>query len=269
MGTAFLLKATLKIQLRNRQEVAAICYRLRNRKVEFLLVRTRGGRWIFPKGGVEPGLTHAQSAALEAVEEAGAHGRIETTPFTRYLRHRAAVAVAAYLCEVSRLEAPQESNRNPSWFRTEKAKQRLLKDRPPEFGAELARVVDRAVARIHRLYGEVHQTHRPTPKEALQAVSFEAFETRYSRAVTSPRYLPPPEIQEHARSDRQLGLGTNIRSRVLQLGDGGVFSPDKPRKVTTIDSRVRAKSPKARLLPSTARQAEHKPKASNERTEPH
>ena len=37
-----------------RQEVAAVCYRMRKRGIEFLLVQTRGGRWIFPKGGVNP-----------------------------------------------------------------------------------------------------------------------------------------------------------------------------------------------------------------------
>src|ERR1700733_5655545 len=67
-----------------RQQVAAICYRTGTRGIEFLLVRTRGGRWIFPKGGVEAGLRQAQSAALEAFEEAGVHGRIEEMPFARY-----------------------------------------------------------------------------------------------------------------------------------------------------------------------------------------
>ena len=68
------------------QQVAAVCYRIRKRGIEFLLIQTRGGRWIFPKGGVESGLTHAQSAALEAFEEAGVHGRMEEIPFTRYFR---------------------------------------------------------------------------------------------------------------------------------------------------------------------------------------
>jgi 8-oxo-dGTP pyrophosphatase MutT (NUDIX family) len=67
-----------------RQQVAAVCYRASAHGIEFLLVRTRGGRWIFPKGGVEPGLTQAQSAALEAFEEAGVHGRIEEMAFARY-----------------------------------------------------------------------------------------------------------------------------------------------------------------------------------------
>src|SRR5271167_689369 len=73
---------------RGRQQVAALCYRIRKRGLEFLLVQTRGGRWIFPKGGVEPGFTHAQSAALEAFEEAGVHGRIEEIPFARYFRRK-------------------------------------------------------------------------------------------------------------------------------------------------------------------------------------
>src|ERR1700683_5047142 len=69
------------------EQVAAVCYRLRGTTIEFLLVRTRGGgRWTFPKGSAEPGLTHAQAAALEAFEEAGVHGRIEATSFATDVR---------------------------------------------------------------------------------------------------------------------------------------------------------------------------------------
>jgi len=99
-----------------------VCYRIRGGVIEFLLVQTRGGRWTFPKGGVEPGLTHAQAAALEAYEEAGVHGRMEEASFTRYLRRKggssAAVelGVSAHLCEVLRLGPPQEFNRNRTCF---------------------------------------------------------------------------------------------------------------------------------------------------------
>ncbi len=68
--------------------MAAVCYRVRAGEIEFLLVQTGKGRWIFPKGSVEPGLTHAQAAALEAFEEAGVHGRMEEASFTRYVRRR-------------------------------------------------------------------------------------------------------------------------------------------------------------------------------------
>jgi 8-oxo-dGTP pyrophosphatase MutT (NUDIX family) len=196
-----------------RQQVAAVCYRTGTRGIEFLLVRTRSGRWIFPKGGVEAGLTQAQSAALEAFEEAGVHGRIEEMPFARYRLSRSAdqklareksngkksirkklvrklkesrardrsaraahadsEAVTAHLCEVSHLEAPQEPYRTPTWFSPEKAKRRLIENRDNELGEELANVVDRAVSRIRRLEAS---TGKEFQNDALRKVRFEAFE---------------------------------------------------------------------------------------------
>lgn len=137
--------------------MAAVCYRVRPNGIQFLLVQTRGGRWTFPKGSVEPGLTHAQSAALEAFEEAGVHGRMEEASFSRYAHRKgrgssaAEIMVSAHLCEVSRLEPPPELGRNRTWFSTEKAKERLREGRKPEHGTELVRVVDRAAAKILRL----------------------------------------------------------------------------------------------------------------------
>jgi 8-oxo-dGTP pyrophosphatase MutT (NUDIX family) len=150
-------------KLKECDQVAAVCYRVGDDGIEFLLVRTRKGRWIFPKGSAEPGLTHAQAAALEAFEEAGVHGRIEEASFTRYIRRRRGEvrnssarvarkesAVNAHLCEVLRLVPPPELGRNPTWFSAEKTKRRLQQDRTPDFGSELARVVDRAVSHIRR-----------------------------------------------------------------------------------------------------------------------
>jgi 8-oxo-dGTP pyrophosphatase MutT (NUDIX family) len=151
----FLRLAHLR-RLKECEKVAAVCYRIRPGGIQFLLVQTRGGRWTFPKGSVEPGLTHAQSAALEAFEEAGVHGRMEEASFTRYVHHKQCssapeIMVSAHLCEVSRLESPPELGRNRTWFSVEKAKERLREGRKPDFATELCRVVDRAVARIERL----------------------------------------------------------------------------------------------------------------------
>ena len=152
-------------QLRGSEQVAAICYRLTKRGIEFLLVRTRGGRWTFPKGSIEAGLTHAQAAALEAFEEAGVHGRIEEAAFARYVRIKPAydrhssqieVTISAHLCEVSHLSTPEEEGRNPTWLSAEKAKRRLGKDHAADYGDDLARIVDRAVARIQRTYRQDH-----------------------------------------------------------------------------------------------------------------
>ena len=148
-------------KLRRCQQVAAVCYRAGEKGIEFLLVQTGKGRWTFPKGSAEPGLTHAQAAALEAFEEAGVvDGRMEEVAFTRYLRRkssnmrnplRAALAVHAHLCEVFQLDPPQEFRRNPSWFTPDEAKRHLRQKRNPEYGDELARVVGRAVSRIRQL----------------------------------------------------------------------------------------------------------------------
>jgi len=159
--------------MRGSEQVAAICYRIGKRGIEFLLVRTRGGRWTFPKGSVESGLTHAQAAALEAFEEAGVHGRIEEAAFARYVRvkpgrDRAAsdieIIINAHLCEVSRLAVPEEKDREPTWFSAEKAQRRLREERAADYGDDLARIVDRAVARVQRLYRGEHRGPRREAK---------------------------------------------------------------------------------------------------------
>jgi 8-oxo-dGTP pyrophosphatase MutT (NUDIX family) len=176
-----LTKFFRRSQIRKRrqcEQVAAVCYRICDSRIEFLLVQTRSGRWTFPKGGVEPGLTYAQAAALEGFEEAGVHGRIEEAAFARYARWKkgkvresreAKVIVHAFLCEVLHLVRPPESNRKPTWFSAEKSKQQLKRDRTPRNADELARVVDHAVARIQRLHNQTS-----TPVDPLQRVQFEA-----------------------------------------------------------------------------------------------
>jgi 8-oxo-dGTP pyrophosphatase MutT (NUDIX family) len=170
-------------RLRGDQQVAAVCYRVRGVDIEFLLVQTRGsGRWTFPKGSAEPGLTHAHAAALEAFEEAGVHGRMEEASFASYIRRKTGASrkpassrkqtVIAHLCEVTRLEAPQEFDRNPTWFSPEKAKRCLREDRGAEYAADLARVVERAVARIQRLRFSAKPAFEPRPKDAMQKVQF-------------------------------------------------------------------------------------------------
>ena len=139
-----------------RIHVAAVCYRVKNGEPEFLLVRTRSGRWTFPKGGVDQDATLAEAAAREAYEEAGVRGRIEHEPFHWYFHskrqrfepHRGMVAVQAHLCEVHRLEPPLEGHRKPTWFSADKTRRRLRENRSPELAREVVEVVDRAVQRI-------------------------------------------------------------------------------------------------------------------------
>jgi 8-oxo-dGTP pyrophosphatase MutT (NUDIX family) len=159
LHTKFIPVAHLR-KLSECEQVAAICYRHRREDIEFLLVRTRSGKWIFPKGNAEPGLTHAQAAAIEAFEEAGVHGRMEEACFVRYTRRKRAArdsarsarsqVINAHLCEVLRLKPSPEAGRNPTWFSPQKAKRCLRQKRSNDYGTELAAVIDYAVARIRR-----------------------------------------------------------------------------------------------------------------------
>jgi len=139
-------------ELSGRMVVAAVCYqREANGDVEFLLVRTRSGRWTFPKGGVDGDPTEASAAAREAHEEAGVRGEIEAQAFTWYLHCKLGSdvhPVNAHLCRVVYLETPHERFRTPQWFSAERAKRHLREDRPSFYAEELERVVDRAVLRL-------------------------------------------------------------------------------------------------------------------------
>ena len=203
----------------SREQVAAVCYRIRRRKLEFLLVRTRKGRWTFPKGGVIRGLSHAQSAGLEAFEEAGVHGRIEERSFTNYtLRKRGnspEAVTQAHLCEVLRLEVPQEADRTPTWFPPEQTQACLAERRTSDDARALARVVDRAVFRIERL-----QTNSGAGRDSLQKVRFEACQTRRLIARTAlvtyvggRKTQPPPLLEFDDTSGKILRFESSPRDQ--------------------------------------------------------
>ena len=67
------------------RQSAVLPYRGHGGDLEVLLITSRGGKhWILPKGIVEPGWTAAESAAKEALEEAGVVGDIAESPLDSY-----------------------------------------------------------------------------------------------------------------------------------------------------------------------------------------
>ena len=251
-------------KLRECEQVAAVCYRVRRRGIEFLLVQTRGsGRWTFPKGSVEPGLTHAQAAALEAFEEAGVHGRIEETSFAQYaLRKRGDArksgsksaekefAVSAHLCEVLRLANPEESNRDRTWFSVKDTRRRLREGRESADGIAFGRVVDRAVARIWRLRRgnaivnqrkqQVRTQTDAPPKDALQKVQFDFAEARrwmqmpniYSQASETQK-LAAPVVEAHSREIMQCDVLQFDRPREFNRSPKYLSHGKKPKALGT------------------------------------
>jgi 8-oxo-dGTP pyrophosphatase MutT (NUDIX family) len=132
------------------RKVAAVCYRRTNSRIEFLLVNTDAGRWTFPKGSIDDGMTEPCAAEQEAFEEAGVTGRIEQAHFDFYLhvRKNREYVVKAFLLEVWDTDRPLEPHRTPVWCTPEQAKRRLMHLRPSKYGHELCRIVDRAVTRL-------------------------------------------------------------------------------------------------------------------------
>lgn len=67
-------------------QFGAIPYRIVDDQLVVLLITSRGrGKWIFPKGTLIKNKTPAQSAAREALEEAGVEGEIENEPIGSYV----------------------------------------------------------------------------------------------------------------------------------------------------------------------------------------
>ena len=173
MGSPRIGKFALPLQ------VAAVCYRVRENAVEFLLVNTNGGnKRTFPKGAPESRLSHSQAAEREALEEAGATGVIEPRHFHLYLHSKGVFwqpggvqefVVKAFLLEVRRVEEPHEKDRNPTWFSAEEACRILAKGREVKYATELKAVVDRALERIQAQHDRLARTEARPSRAALSA----------------------------------------------------------------------------------------------------
>ncbi|WP_157089193.1 NUDIX hydrolase [Oceanibaculum pacificum] len=139
------------VQAPTRQS-AAVPYRLVDGQPVFLLITSRrSGRWIFPKGGLEPNLEPWENAAKEALEEAGVEGDMGTVPLGHYRSvlsdaAHTVVRVAAYPLHVrSQREAwDEKGERHRHWAVLPEAK-RLLND------SEMARIADRLAQRAVNL----------------------------------------------------------------------------------------------------------------------
>jgi len=136
-------------------QVAAVCYRVINGVIEFLLVKTTGGRWTFPKGNIEQNEEKWFAAQREAFEEAGVSGEIEHEPFTTYLHEKKEwkktgieIEIYAFLLNVKETHSPEEVHRNPTWFNLKKAINELSAGRRFKYSQEFRRVLISAEKRI-------------------------------------------------------------------------------------------------------------------------
>ncbi len=67
------------------RQSSVIPYRIGDKGLEILMITSmRRKRWILPKGIVEPDMSPADSAAKEALEEAGVEGKVSAKKLGRY-----------------------------------------------------------------------------------------------------------------------------------------------------------------------------------------
>jgi 8-oxo-dGTP pyrophosphatase MutT (NUDIX family) len=70
---------------KNKQIAALPLERTENGKIRVLMITSRDtGRWVIPKGWPMKNKSPAQAAAVEAIEEAGATGKIKSKPIGTY-----------------------------------------------------------------------------------------------------------------------------------------------------------------------------------------
>ncbi|WP_086052057.1 NUDIX hydrolase [Pseudoruegeria sp. SK021] len=108
-----------------------MCFRVKAGKTQILLVTSRETkRWVIPKGWLIPGKTAADSAVIEAFEEAGVQGRLFSKSVGGYTYsksvHRAkslTCLVRVYPLEVKTLLAkfPERHQRKRKWFAAKRA----------------------------------------------------------------------------------------------------------------------------------------------------
>lgn len=112
---------------------AVIPFKITNDEIEVLLVTSRKKkRWIFPKGIIEEGLSPQESAAKEALEEAGILGEVYNVSIGKYNYKKwgGKCKVLVYAMKVSTILGRwvEESMRDRKWMTIEEASE-LLKEK--------------------------------------------------------------------------------------------------------------------------------------------
>ena len=124
-------------QKRNaRSQFGALCYRISDGKIQVLLITSRRTqRWILPKGWPENGMTPGESAANEAMEEAGVTGKINARPLGVYYYEKTVengenypCIVTIYALKVKKkwVDYQEKSERRRKWFSQKGAAKRVL-----------------------------------------------------------------------------------------------------------------------------------------------
>jgi 8-oxo-dGTP pyrophosphatase MutT (NUDIX family) len=110
-----------------RRQAGAIPFRIKNKKVRYLLVTTNQGSWIFPKGGIEQGDSERETASKECMEEAGVIGKVGKR-IGSYTKKKSPAEVTLYLLNYKKATKWQERHRRRRRWCSYKVARALLTD---------------------------------------------------------------------------------------------------------------------------------------------
>jgi 8-oxo-dGTP pyrophosphatase MutT (NUDIX family) len=136
-----------------RSQFAALCYRVKNGKIQVLIITSRGTkRWIVPKGWPMDGKTPGQCALQEAWEEAGTVGKAKDVCLGLFSYRKILddgdddglpCVAMVYPVKVKKLETkyPEAGQRKRKWVSRKKAAQlvsepelaRIIRDFDPKY----------------------------------------------------------------------------------------------------------------------------------------
>lgn len=114
---------------------SVIPWRINNGALEILVIQSsKKKHWVVPKGIWEPGLTARESAAMEALEEAGVEGSVsdEAIGTYTYPKWGASCTVEVYSMEVTRMlpeEEWEEIHRSRQWVPLQQAAEKLKQEK--------------------------------------------------------------------------------------------------------------------------------------------
>ncbi len=125
------------------EQYAALCYRLTAKgKLRVLMITSRGiGRWITPKGWPMRGRAPWDAALIEAWEEAGVRGTVQSQALGAYEYYKWRNDAEPLLCRVTVYpvhvtcledEFPEAGQRRRQWFSTKDAAQHVAEPKLAE-----------------------------------------------------------------------------------------------------------------------------------------
>lgn len=190
------------------KQSAVIPYRIKNHHIEILMITSRSGKhWIVPKGIVEPNLLPSESAAKEALEEAGVEGVIHSTSVGsyKYKKWGDVCKVQVFLMQVikTHIQWAEKEMRTRRWMSIEKACQHVREKKLRKLMAKLPAFPE-VKALIDNKYPEF-QKDKFVISTNPERLDFEVIHDYLKRAYWS-KGIPKETVKNAARHSLCFGV---------------------------------------------------------------